>query len=99
MVSVLVPYYTIKCQKNIIGFFYSESQIAELQEANLEKRKLEEIISEIECIVEEKLLYNKFPKELFNFVIEDISFQEADFGNFKMFNAFFNNLIMTENEK
>jgi hypothetical protein len=99
LISVIVPYYAIKCQKNMIELFFSESRISELQEANLERRKLNEIISEIESIVEKKLLYSKFPKELFNFVIEDVSFQEADFGYFKMFNAFFNNLIMTENEE
>ncbi|MGE8343782.1 MAG: YopX family protein [Flavobacterium sp.] len=99
LISVIVPYYAIKCQKNMIELFFSESRISELQEANLERRKLKEIISEIESIIEKKLLYSKFPKELYNFVIEDVSFQEADFGYFKMFNAFFNNLIMTENEE
>ncbi|UPZ14632.1 YopX family protein [Flavobacterium humidisoli] len=99
LISVIVPYYAIKCQKNMIELFFSESRISELQEANLERRKLKEIIFEIESIIEKKLLYSKFPKELYNFVIEDVSFQEADFGYFKMFNAFFNNLIMTENEE
>jgi len=99
LISVIAPYYAIKCQKNIIELFFSKSRIDELQEANLERRKLKEIISEIESVVESKLFYSKFPKELFNFVIEDVSFQEADFGYFTMFNAFFNNLIMTENEQ
>ncbi|WP_369013063.1 hypothetical protein [Flavobacterium anhuiense] len=99
LISVIVPYYAIKCQKNMIELFFSESKISELQKANLERRKIQEIISEIETIVEKKTLYSKFPKELYNFVIEDISFQEAGFGYFKMFNAFFNNLIMAENEE
>jgi hypothetical protein len=99
LISVIAPYYAIKCQKNIIELFFSESRIDELEGANLERRTLDEIISEIEFIVEKKLLYSKFPKELFNFVIEDVSFQEADFGSFKMFNAFFNNLIMIGNEE
>lgn len=99
LISVLVPYYTIKCQKNIIELVFSEARIAELQEASLEKRKLNDIILKIESIVEEKLFYNKFPNEMLNFIVEDISFQEADFGYFKLFNAFFNNLIMIENEE
>jgi hypothetical protein len=96
LISVIAPYYAIKCQKNIIELFFSESRIDELQEANLEPRKLKEIISKIESIVEKKLLYCKFPKQFFDFVIEDISFQEMDFGYFKMFNAFFNNHNINE---
>jgi len=99
LISVIAPYYAIKCQKNIIELFFSESRIDELEQSNLESRKLKEILFEIEAIVEKKMLYSKFPKELYNFVIEDVSFQEADFGYFKMFNAFFNNLIMIENEE
>ncbi|QOG04818.1 hypothetical protein [Flavobacterium sp. MDT1-60] len=99
LISVLAPYYTIKCQKNMIELLFSESRIAELEEKNLEKRNLKDIILKIESIVEEKLLYNKFPNEILNLIVEDISFQEAEIGYFKMFNAFFNNLMMTENEE
>jgi hypothetical protein len=64
LISVIAPYYAIKCQKNIIELFFSESRIDELEGANLERRTLDEIISEIEFIVEKKLLYSKcqFPR-------------------------------------
>ncbi|WP_278022285.1 hypothetical protein [Flavobacterium ginsengisoli] len=99
LISVLAPYYIIKCQKNIIELVFSKDRIAELEATNFEQRKLKEIILKLENIVEEKLYYNKFPDKMLNYVMEDISFQEADFGYFNMFNAFFNNLIMRENEK
>lgn len=99
LISILAPYYVIKCQKNIIDLFFSKAEITELQKSNNETRKLKQLILEIETIVEEKLLFSKFPKTMLNTIVQDVSFQEAEVGHFKMFNAFFNNLIITENEK
>lgn len=99
LLSVIVPYYVIDCKKNKTELFFSESEIATLQKANKETRKIKDLIFEIENIVEDKLLYCKFPEDMINLVIEDVSFQEAGFGNFKMFNAFFNNIIIDRNEK
>ncbi|TCN57391.1 hypothetical protein D0809_12505 [Flavobacterium circumlabens] len=99
LLSVVIPYYVIECKKNKIELLFSESKIIELQEANKETRKLNDLILKIEAIVEEKLLYKKLPNEIINFEIEDVSFQDAGFGHFKMFNAFFNNLILEKNEE
>lgn len=97
--SVLIPYYMIKCQKNMIELFFSKSKIAELQKDNKETRKISDLILDIETIVEDKLLYKKFPKEMLNIVLQDVSFQDAGFGHFSMVNAFFNNnVIREENE-
>ncbi|BDU24960.1 hypothetical protein [Flavobacterium sp. GSB-24] len=99
LISVIIPYYAIKVQKNIIELFHSENRIAEIEKANNEVRTLKEIIIDLEQIVESRFLYNKFPNEMLNIIVDDICFQEAGFGYFKLFNAFFNNLIMNENEK
>jgi len=99
LISILAPYYVIKCQKNIIDLYFSKSEIAKLEKASKEKRKVKELILVIENIVEGKLLFNKFPKSMLDRVVLDVSFQEAEVGCFSMFNAFFNILIMTENEK
>ena len=94
LLSIVAPYYVINCQKNEIELFFSASEIDYLQKSNEETRKITDLISEIENIVEDKLHYCKFPENMLNFVIEDVSFQDAGFGNFTMFNAFFNNIII-----
>lgn len=98
LISVVVPYYAIKRTKNKIELLYSKSEIDEMILMNKENRKLSDIIKTIENIVENKLLYSKFPSKMLNLVVDDISFQEAGFGHFNFFNAFFNNLIITTNE-
>lgn len=95
--SILIPFYVIRCNKNIIELFFSKSKIEELENENVETRKISELISDIEAIVENKLLYRKFPKELLGVIIPDLSFQDSKLGDFNMFNAFFNNsVIITE---
>ncbi|MDN3675299.1 hypothetical protein QWY99_19895 [Flavobacterium branchiarum] len=96
-VSVIVPYYVIKVQKNMIELFFSESAITDLENKNTETRELNELVLEIENIIEDKFLYGKFPHKLLNYVVDDISFQDSIFGHFTMFNAFFNNVIIKEN--
>jgi hypothetical protein len=56
------------------------------------------LVLEVENIVENKLLYSKFPKEIVNNKFEDISFQDSYLGEFKMFNAFFNNQVILQDE-
>ncbi|WP_343617699.1 hypothetical protein [Flavobacterium sp.] len=99
LISILVPYYVIKCQKNIIDLYYTKSEIADLQQVNKETRRLKELLHEIETIVEEKMLFSKFPSSMLNIIVPNVSFQETEIGYFKMFNAFFNNLIMIDNEE
>lgn len=96
----MIPYYVISCQKNIIDLWFSKEQISDLQKNNAEIRQINDLILDIESIVEDKLLYSKFPEEMLNVIIEDVSFQDSIFGHFNMFNAFFNNnIIIRENEK
>lgn len=94
--SILIPFYTIRVQKNRIELFFSNLEIDEMDKKNLESRKIKDLIIDIESTVENKMLYKKFPKELINVIIDDISFQEIQMGNFTMFNAFFNNQIANE---
>ncbi len=89
--SILSPYYVIVSMKHSPSPFFSQSRIDELEQANTDTRKLKDLILDVESIVEKKLLYQKFPKELINTVIDDISFQGIYLGHFKMCNAFFNN--------
>lgn len=96
--SILVPYYVIVTNKHKIELFFSKSKIEELEMSNLKTRKIKDLVLEIENIVESKLLFQKFPEELMNFVIKDIAFQDIGLGRFTMFNAFFNNQIIRLNE-
>jgi hypothetical protein len=59
-VSILIPYYVISCQKNIIDLWFSKEQISDLQKNNIETRQINDLVLDIESIVENKLLYIKF---------------------------------------
>lgn len=84
----------------MIDLWFSKEQISEFQKNNTETREIDDLVLAIGFIVEDKLLYNKFPEEMLNVVIEEVSFQDSRFGYFKMFNAFFNNnIIIRKNEK
>lgn len=95
-ISILVPYYVIQTITHKNQMVIPQSKIDELEKNSSETRKIDELVSVIENIVETKLSYQKFPKELMNIVIEDISFQDSYLGEFKMFNAFFNNQSVRE---
>lgn len=95
-ISILIPYYVISCQKNIIDVWFSKEQISDLQKNNTETRQINDLVLDIESIVEDKLLYLKFPEEMLNIIIEDVSFQDSYLGEFKIFNAFFNNNILSK---
>ncbi|WP_281225273.1 hypothetical protein [Flavobacterium aquiphilum] len=96
--SILIPFYTIRVQKNKIEYFFSSLEIEQMKNDNSDSREIKDLISEISTRVENKMLYRMFPNELINMIIEDINFQEIPFGKFTMFNAFFNNSITTDNE-
>lgn len=96
--SVILPYYVVNVRKNKIEIFFSDSEITKLENENTETRNINELVLEIETIIEKEFLYRKFPKKLINLVVDDISFQDSEFGYFTMFNAFFNNVIIQENE-
>lgn len=89
--SILSPYYVIVQLTHPPEPFFSQSRIEELERENTDPRKLKDLILDIESIVEDKLLYQKFPESLIRTVIDDISFQDIYLGHFKMYNAFFNN--------
>jgi hypothetical protein len=96
-VSVIVPYYVINVQKNIIELLFSDSEISQLEGKNTETRKINELVADIETVIEDKFLYKKFPNKLLNSIVDDLSFQDSEFGYFTMFNAFFNNVRINEN--
>jgi len=95
-VSILIPYYVIQTMSHKKQMMISQSKIDELEKNSSETRKIDELVLEVEKIVENTLSYQKFPKELLNVVLEDISFQDSYLGEFKMFNAFFNNQSVRE---
>lgn len=96
--SFLIPYYVIKTTIHTHQIFISKSKLEELEKENPDTRKIKDLVLEIEKIVEEKLSYTKFPKEIMNSIIDDISFQDEYLGHFKMFNAFFNNQVISQDE-
>jgi len=96
--SILIPYYVIKCQKGIIDLWFSKSQIDQLKKDNTETRKINKLILDIETIVKDELLYEKLPTEILSTIIPDVSFQDSIFGHFNIFNAFFNNVIIKDDE-
>lgn len=95
--SVLIPFYVVRVKKNNIKLFFSENEISGMRKDNLIIKKINELICDVSSIVEEKMFYKKFPEELLSTIIEDVSFQEIGFGNFNLFNAFFNNSTIDEN--
>lgn len=92
--SFLVPYYIIDTMIHKNQMIIPKSRIEELEKENLDPRKIKDLVLEVENIVEKKLLYSKFPREILNNKFDDISFQDSYIGEFKMFNAFFNNQII-----
>ncbi|PXY40153.1 hypothetical protein DMB65_13885 [Flavobacterium cheongpyeongense] len=96
-ISVLIPYYVIRKDWHSPEPFFSKSRVEELEKEKFDKRTSDELITDIEKIVEEKLLYKKFPSSLMNNLISDISFGDIHLGYFTMFNAFFNNNRTNEN--
>lgn len=95
--SILIPYYAIRKGWHTPSPFFPKSLIEKLEREKLDTRKMDELIHDIERIVEEKLLYKKFPSELMNNIIVDTSFGDIYLGDFTMFNAFFNNSNINEN--
>ncbi len=89
--SILIPYYVIRKGCHTRSPFFPKSLIEKLEREKLDTRKMEELILNVEMIVEEKLLYKKFPSSLMNKLIIDRSFGDIYLGDFTMFNAFFNN--------
>ena len=94
-ISILVPYYVIQTITHKKQMVIPQSKIDELEKNSSETRNIDELVLEVEKIVENKLSYQKFPKELLSVVIEDISFQDSYHGEFTMFNAFFNNAFIS----
>lgn len=92
--SILLPYYVIDIIIHKEQMIVPRSKIEDLEKENIDSRKIKDLVLEIENILEKKLLYSKFPKEILNDKFEDISFQDSYLGEFKMFNAFFNNQII-----
>ncbi|SHM49516.1 hypothetical protein [Flavobacterium chilense] len=90
-ISLLLPYYVIRRGWHHAELWFTKEKIEELETQNLDSRKMDDIILDIEKIVEEKLLYQKFPQTLMNTIISDIGFQDIYIGHFKMYNGFFNN--------
>ena len=90
-ISFLVPYYVIRKGCHQAEPWFTKERIKELESENLDNRKIEDLILDIEKIVEEKLFYRKFPENLMHDIINDIGFQGVSLGHFKMYNAFFNN--------
>lgn len=96
--SILVPYYVIDNVIHKEQMVIPKSRIEELQREKLDSRKIKDLVLDIENLVEKKFLYSKFPKEILNNKFEDISFQDSYLGEFKMFNAFFNNQVIYSDE-
>ncbi|WP_264536016.1 hypothetical protein [Flavobacterium sp. N1736] len=95
--SVICPYYVIVQMQHPPEPFFSKSIIEKLEQENTDIRKMKDLILDIETIVESKLSYKKFPEKMLNVIIPDISFQGIYLGYFKMYNAFFNNENINEN--
>lgn len=90
-ISVLIPFYSIRVLENKINKKSFQWETNPVRNRKLETEKYKELVAQIEVIVENTLNYKKFPENILNIVIEDISFQDIKFGEFNFFNAFFLN--------
>lgn len=89
--SILIPYYLIMVQKNKIELIFSENEIVKMENEKTDTRNIKVLVEDISSFVETTMLYSKFPEQLCNKIIEDVSFEEIPLGRFTMFNAFFKN--------
>lgn len=94
--SFLVPYYVIRAMKHPNQMIFSKSRLEELEKENLDTRKIKDLILKVEEIVENKLLYKKFPESIIHNTIDNVSFGDIRLGYFKMFNAFYNNEFLSD---
>lgn len=95
--SFLLPYYVIRRGWHHAEPWFTKEKVIELESQNLDSRNREDLILDIEKIVEKKLSYQKFPETVMHTIIKDIGFQGISLGQFKMYNAFFNNQNIYEN--
>ncbi len=92
--SILIPFYTVRIQKNKIELFSLNLETFKIKNSNPDSIMIKDITDKIDFIVESKMSYKKFPEELLSLIIEDVSFQEIQISKFNMFNAFFNNQLI-----
>jgi hypothetical protein len=88
-ISIIIPYYTIYVLENKIELNPYKWITMPTRVKEKEKTHYKQHIDEISSILKKVILYNPFPDELIDKVIDDIAFQDNKFGDFTFFNAFF----------
>lgn len=88
-ISIIIPYYTIytlKIERESINEM--KRKYPPVIETNF-LNEFSELVNVIRLILENRYKLKKFPDEFLNQIIEDLSFQDIEIGNFTFFNAFF----------
>ena len=90
--SKLIPYFTIFLTEINLDsnnrIFVSPPKIIKEDDYS---QKTKELVANISEYIKENLGLKPFNLSWDNYIIEDISFQDFDFGNFTLYNAFFSN--------
>jgi hypothetical protein len=77
-ISIVIPYYTI---------YNIENKMDSYSEKNKDLKLL--YLKNLSKMIKNNLKFNKFPKNIISKIIPDLAFQDAKFGEFTYFNAFF----------
>ena len=88
-ISLLVPFYVVFLLENEIQLDPYKWITLPKRNKELELTKYDNSIKLISNIVEGTINYNKFPDELANIILPDLSFNDIRFGDFTLYNAFF----------
>lgn len=90
-ISLLIPYYLVYVLENDIELKPYKWLTLPKRNKELEASKYKEHLQIISSIVEKITFFNKFPEDLINISLPDLSFQDIRIGNFTYYNAFFLN--------
>ena len=94
-ISLLIPYYTIHVLEIRRGEDHSKWISSPERKVELETKTYKNVIGEIKDYLNSELNLNEFPEELIYKVIPNIHFENARFGKFTFYNAFFINEFYT----
>ena len=88
-ISLLIPYYVVILLENEIELNPYKWVTLPKRNRILEATEYKDLLNLISSIVEDTIKYNKFPEDLVNTILPDLSFNDIRIGNFTFYNAFF----------
>lgn len=88
-ISLLIPYYFIYVLKNDIELQPTYRWLNHPKRNKESEVRFDKELKLLENIIKEKINFNKFPENLIEMVIPEITYVDIEMGKFTYFNAFF----------